>query len=118
VARPADRLVLTFGSGTVQKFERVGPASGRIVPLTKGALALVDGHFILVFEEGARALAGSGKYTQQGTALQLMPERWLSANGSQVRYATARIDATLDARTLTIPGEGAFQIAGQTRSPE
>ena len=115
VARQSDRLVLTFGSGTVQKFQRVGPASGRIVPLSKGALALVDGHFILVFEEGARALAGSGKYTQQETRLQLMPERWLSANGSQVRYARARVDATLDATTLTIPGEGAIQVAGQRR---
>jgi uncharacterized protein (DUF885 family) len=113
VARQSDRLVLTFGSGTVQKFQRIGPASGRIVPLSKGALALVDGHFILVFEEGARALAGSGKYTQQGTTLQLTPERWLSAKGSQVRYARARVDATLDATTLTIPGEGAIQVGGQ-----
>ena len=115
VARQSDRLVLTFGSGTVQKFQRVGPASGRIVPLSKGALALVDGHFILVFEEGARALAGSGTYTLQGTTLQLTPERWLSANGGRVRYAKARVGATLDARTLTIPGEGVFQIAGQSR---
>ena len=110
MARQADRLVLTFGTGTVQKFQRVGPASGRIVPLSRGALALVDGHFILVFEEGARALAGSGRYTQQETRLQLTPERWLSANGSQVRYATPKVDATLDARTLTIPGEGVIQV--------
>jgi uncharacterized protein (DUF885 family) len=115
VARQSDRLVLTFGSGTVQKFQRVGPASGRIVPLSKGALALVDGHFILVFQDGARALAGSGKYSEQGTKLQLTPERWLSANGSQVRYATAKIDATLDARTLTIPGEAAIRVGGQSR---
>jgi uncharacterized protein (DUF885 family) len=113
VARQSDRLVLTFGSGTVQKFQHVGPASGRIIPLSKGALALVDGHFILVFEEGARALAGSGRYTLQETRLQLTPERWLSANGSQVRYARARIDATLDGKTLTIPGEGTIQLAGQ-----
>ena len=113
MARQADRLVLTFGSGTVQKFQRVGPGAGRIVPLSKGALALVDGHFILVFEDGARALAGSGRYTQQETRLQLTPERWLSANGSQVRYARATVDATLDARTLTIPGEGAMRVADQ-----
>ena len=112
VTRQADRLVLTFGSGTVQKFRRVGPGAGRIVPLSKGALALVDGHFILVFEDGARALAGSGRYTQQETRLQLTPERWLSANGSQVRYARAKVDATLDATTLTIPGEGTIQVAG------
>jgi uncharacterized protein (DUF885 family) len=110
VARQADRLVLTFGSGTVQKFQRVGPGAGRIVPLSKGALALVDGHFILVFEDGGRALAGSGRYTQQETRLQLAPERWLSANGGRVRYSKAAIDATLDAKTLTIPGEGSIQV--------
>jgi len=115
VARQSNRLVLTFGSGTVQKFQRVGPASGRIVPLSKGALALVDGHFILVFEDGARALAGSGTYTEQGMTLQLTPERWLSANGSQVRYARASVEATLDAKTLTIPGEGAIPVGGQRR---
>lgn len=115
VARQPDRLVLTFGSGTVQKFQRVGSASGRIVPLSRGALALVDGHFILVFEDGARALAGSGKYTQQGTALQLTPERWMSANGNQVRYSRASVDATLDGTTLTIPGERPIQVVAGTR---
>jgi len=93
----------------------VGSASGRIVPLSRGALALVDGHFILVFEDGARALAGSGKYTQQGTALQLTPERWMSANGNQVRYSRASVDATLDGTTLTIPGERPIQVVAGTR---
>ena len=66
VARDGNRLVLTFGSGTVQKFTRVGPASGRMVPLSRGALALVDGHFLLVFEDGGRAIAGSGTFTANG----------------------------------------------------
>ncbi|MFN2447392.1 MAG: DUF885 domain-containing protein [Vicinamibacterales bacterium] len=112
VARDADRLVLTFGSGTVQKFTRVGPASGRIVPLSRGALALVDGHFVLVFEEGGRAIAGSGAFTEKDAALRFAPERWLSVRDGKVTYSTAPVDATLDAATLRIAGEVPIRVAG------
>jgi uncharacterized protein (DUF885 family) len=105
VARASDNLVLTFGSGTVQKFVRVGPAAGRIVPLANGALALVDGHFILVFENGSRAIAGSGTYTADGTRLRFTPERWLSARDGKASYSKAPVDATLDATSLRIAGE-------------
>ncbi len=111
VVRDADRLVLTFGSGTVQKFTRVGPASGRIVPLSKGALALVDDRFLLVVEEGGRAIAGSGRFTAKGTALRFVPERWLSARDGTVTYSTAPVDATLDATSLRIAGEAPIRVA-------
>ena len=111
VVRDADRLVLTFGSGTVQKFTRVGPASGRIVPLSNGALALVDDHFLLVFEDGGRAIAGSGRFTAKGTALRFVPERWLSARDGTVTYSTAPVDATLDATSLRIAGEAPMRVA-------
>lgn len=107
-----DRLTLTFGSGTVQKFTRVGRAEGRIVPLTNGALALVDGHFLLVFEEGSRAFAGSGTFTQKGTALRLVPERWLRARDGKVSYSTTPLDATLDGSALQLPGEAPLRVAG------
>jgi hypothetical protein len=115
VARNADRLVLTFGSGTVQKFTRVGPASGRIVPLSRGALALVDSHFLLVFEDGPRAVAGSGTYKSVGTTLQFAPERWLSARDGKVTYSTASRKATLNATTLEIDGEGQMKLATPTK---
>lgn len=110
VLRESERLVLTFGSGTVQKFARVGPASGRVVPLSKGALALVDGYFILVFEDGSRALAGSGTYTAKGTTLRLTPERWFSARDGKATYAKAPVDATLDAISLRIAGEAPIAL--------
>lgn len=116
VVRDADRLVLTFGSGTVQKFTRVGPASGRIVPLSNGALALVDDHFLLVFEDGGRAIAGSGRFTAKGTALRFVPERWLSARDGTVTYSTAPVDATLDATSLRIAGEAPMRVA-RVRAP-
>lgn len=111
VVRDAARLVLTFGSGTVQKFTRVGPASGRIVPLSKGALALVDDHFLLVFEDGGRAIAGSGRFTAKGETLRFTPERWLSARDGTVTYSTAPVDATLDATALRIAGEAPIRVA-------
>ncbi len=113
VRRESERLVLTFGSGTVQKFAHVGPASGRIVPLSKGALALVDGHFILVFEDRSRALAGSGTYTARGTTLRLVPERWFSARDGKATYAKAPVDATLDATSLRIAGEAPIPLGTQ-----
>jgi hypothetical protein len=112
VARQSDRLVLTFGSGTIQKFSRVGPGSGRIVALAHGALALVDGHFILVFEDGSRALAGSGIYTAKGQALRLVPERWFSSRAGKVTYAKLPVDATLDATSLRVAGEAPIRVVG------
>ncbi len=105
-----DRLTLTFGSGTVQKFTRVGGAQGRIVPLGSGALALVDGHFLLVFEEGGRAIAGSGTFTEKGSALRLVPERWLTARDGKVTYSKAPIDAALDSASLRLPGEAPIRV--------
>jgi uncharacterized protein (DUF885 family) len=112
VARDGNRLVLTFGSGTVQKFSRVGPAAGRIVPLSNGALALVDGYFILVFEDGSRAVAGSGTYTEKGAALRFVPERWFTVREGKPTYAKAPVDATLDGMSLRIPGEAPMMRTG------
>jgi hypothetical protein len=115
VAKSGERLVLTFGSGTVQKFTRVGPAAGRIVPLSRGALALVDGHFILVFEDGARAVAGSGTYAAMGGRLRFAPERWLTARDGKVTYSRAPLEATLDATSLEIAGEAPIAVAAPAK---
>lgn len=106
------RLTLTFRSGTVQKFTRVGGAQGRIVPLANGALALVDGHFLLVFEEGSRAIAGSGTFTQRGSTLRLVAERWLSARDGKVTYSKVPLYATLDTTSLRLPGEASIRVVG------
>lgn len=109
--RTGDRLTLTFGSGTVQKFTRVGNAVGRIVPLSRGALALVDDHFLLVFEDAGRAISGSGRYSMKGTAIRFMPERWLVAKNGKAVYSTAPVDATLDTAGLRLPGESPLAAA-------
>ena len=115
VARSGDGLVLTFGSGTVQKFTRVGPASGRIIPLSRGALALVDGYFILVFEDGPRAVAGSGTYKAEGTTLRFAPERWFSARDGKVSYSTTPREVKLTAAALEISGETPIKLAAPAK---
>lgn len=82
-----DALTLTFGSGTVQKFRRVGPGDGRVVRLKDGMLALVDGHFLLVAAvNDQQVVAGSGTFEQRGQELLLEADRWFSVKGTQVSY--------------------------------
>jgi hypothetical protein len=109
--RNGERLTLTFGSGTVQTFRRVGPGEGKIVLLERGALALVDGRFIIVAESGSRRVVGAGRAEIRGAALQLQAERWITSNGDTVRYQrNIRVDATLDGGELRLPGEEPLRV--------
>ncbi len=110
-SRDGERLTLTFGSGTVQTFRRVGPGAGKIVLLDRGALALVDGHFLIVAEAGARRVVGAGRAESRGTALQLQADRWVTSNGETVRYQrNVRVDATLEGGELRLPGEAPLRV--------
>lgn len=111
VKRMGDRMDLVFGSGTIQKFRKVGPGQGKVYPLERGALALVDGRFILVSEAGEVVTAGSGKYTQQGNTLTLDAERWFSSTGGKATYARGPMTASFDGRTLTLPAGTVLKVA-------
>jgi hypothetical protein len=111
VARAGDDLTLTFSSGTVQTFSRVGPADGRIYPLDRGALALVDGRFLLVAETGDRVVEGSGRFERSGTTLTLRADRWVSNKTGEVVYGRGvTVTAGFDGRRLTLPGEPMFKV--------
>ena len=111
-----DRLVLTFDTGTVQTFTRVGPARGDIILLDRGALALVDRRFVLVAEGPDHATSGSGSFERHGQRLRLHAERWLSIRTGRPRYSRDRIiDARLTSSMLTIPGEPAWPVIRATR---
>jgi hypothetical protein len=113
--RKGDQLTLTFGSGTVQTFRRVGPGAGRIVLLDRGALALVDERFVLVAEDGTRRVVGAGRAEIRGSALQLQAERWITGNGDTVRYQrNIRVDATLEGGELRLPGEAPLRVRTST----
>ncbi len=100
-----DRLTLTFGSGTVQKFRRAGKGGGRIFRLDRGMLALVDDHFVLVADLGeSEVLAGSGRFEKQlGNRLRLAGWRWSSVRGDRAENTRDRVvDASFDGKRLVL----------------
>jgi hypothetical protein len=109
--RKGDRLTLTFGSGTVQTLRRVGAGEGDVVLLDRGALALVDGRFLLVFENGARQIVGAGRAERRGSQLALLADRWMTARDGQARYQRhVEIDAVLEGGELRVPGEAPMRV--------
>jgi hypothetical protein len=114
VDRSGDTMTIVFGSGTVQKFKRIGPAQGDIYKLQNGVLALVDGHFVLVAGDEQAVVTGYGKFQRQGSAYDLQVIRWSEATPAQ---ATNRRDATLkatfDGKTFALADGRAFQVVAR-----
>jgi hypothetical protein len=108
-----NHLTLTFGTGTVQTLRRAGPGQGQIVLLDRGALALVDERFVLVFEESGRQIVGGGLAERRGSRLALTADRWMSARDGSARYQRrVRIDAVLERDELRLPGEPPIRVRG------
>ncbi len=106
-----DHLTLIFGSGTVQTFRRVGPGEGEVVLLERGALALVNGRFLIVFENGGRQIVGAGRAERRGSKLGLVADRWMSARDGKARYQRhVKIDAVLEGGELHVPGEAPMHV--------
>ncbi len=89
VDRAGDTMTIVFGSGTVQKFKRIGPAQGDIYKLQNGVLALVDDHFVIVAGDEQAVVTGYGKFQRKGTAYDLQVIRWAEATPAK---ATNRRD--------------------------
>jgi len=107
-----DSLTLTFGTGTIQKFKKIGPAKGRIYRLEGGMLALVDGHFLLVAAASDQdVVGGSGTFVKDGGTLILQAQRWYSAtaDGASNKRDT-KIEATFDEQVLKLPGGPAMKV--------
>lgn len=111
VKRAGEKMDLVFGSGTIQKFHRVGPGRGKVYPLERGGLALVDGQFILVAEVGDASRAGSGRYEERGNVLYLMADRWFSAQGGKATNSRGTIAATFDGKVLSLPDGFVVRVA-------
>ena len=110
INRSGTSMTLTFDTGTVQKLTLAGPADGRIYPLREGALALVDGRFVLAASAEGRAVAGSGSFERAGSTLTLKPERWFSIRDGVPTYVRAPVVATFDEQTLSIPGQPVLPV--------
>jgi hypothetical protein len=115
VERSGDEMTIVFGSGTVQKFKRIGPAKGRIHRLDKGVLALVDGYFVLVDGDEQSVVTGYGRYRQSGTAYDLDVTRWAEATPAKaINKRDFAKKATFDGKTLTLADGRSFRVAADT----
>jgi hypothetical protein len=113
VSRSGKDLTLIFskGTGTVQKFERVGPGTGEVYKLENGMLALVDGYFILVNGNGSGIDSGYATYDKDQDSLKLNIKRWTKADPSAASnlYDTS-MKATFDGQSLNLDDGRSFRV--------
>lgn len=111
VDRAGDTMTIVFGSGTVQKFKRIGPAQGDIYKLQNGVLALVDDHFVLVAGDEQAVVTGYGKFQRIGTAYDLQIIRWSEATPAKaINRRDGSLKATFDGKTFALADGRAFQV--------
>ena len=104
-------LIFSKGTGTVQKFERVGPGSGEIHKLKNGMLALVNGYFILVNGNDRGIDSGYGTYDKNEDSIELNIKRWTRADLSTTSnlYDTM-MKASFDGQSLRLEDGRSFQV--------
>lgn len=111
VTRRGDELTLVFGTGTIQEFARLGPGKGELYSLEEGALAFVDGWFILVQGDEQAVVTGYGTYDRRGKELALHVIRWAEADDSGAENRRdVSLDATFDGRSLELADGRTFQV--------
>lgn len=111
--RSGDELTIVFETGTVQKFKRIGPASGQIHALENGLLALVDGHFVLVEGNEQAVVSGYGRYKHTGDAYEFDVMRWSEASATQaINRRDVKIKATFDGKQLKLGDGRTFRVVG------
>ncbi len=113
VTRDGDELTLVFsaGTGTIQEFEKVGPGEGVVHDLQDGALAFVDGYFVLVQGNEQAVATGYGTYEQRGGNLDLDIVRWADANPSGAKnMRDVTMNATFDGDALTLADGRTFRV--------
>lgn len=114
VDRAGDTMTIVFGSGTVQKFKRIGPAQGDIYELQNGVLALVDDHFVLVAGDEQAVVTGYGKFQRKGTAYDLQVIRWSEATPAKaINRRDGSVKATFDGKTFALADGRAFQVVAK-----
>lgn len=111
VSRDGDDLTLIFGMGTstVQEFRYVGPGQGQIHELENGALAFVDGYFILVDGDEDGATTAYGTFEKQDAALTLNVIRWSQTDGTEtINLKDTVINASFDGESLELEDGRSF----------
>lgn len=114
VDRDGETLTIVFGSGTVQKFKRIGSARGDIYKLQDGLLALVDEHFVLVSGDEQGVVTGYGKFKRTGNAYELDVIRWAEATAAKaVNRRDVTLKATFDGKTFALADGRSFQVVAK-----
>jgi hypothetical protein len=116
VDRQGDGLTLVFsaGTGTIQEFERLGPGEGELYSLDDGALAFVDGYFVLVHGDAQGVVTGYGKYRKDGEDLELDVLRWAEAGPSgATNRRDVTLQATFDGQRLALADGRVFPVDGR-----
>ena len=113
VSRAGNEMTFIFskGTGTVQDFERVGSGTGEIYKLENGALALVDGYFILVSGDENGLATGYGTYENDNGSMMLNIVRWTDADQSSAsNLHDSNLKASFDGQALTLDDGRSFQL--------
>lgn len=113
VTRNGDDLTLTFGMGTstIQEFTYVGPGDGELFALENGALALVDGYFLLVAGDEHSVTTGYGTFEKQDEALSLKVIRWAETdNAKTTNLKDTVINATFDGQLFELEDGRSFPV--------
>jgi len=114
VDRDGETMTIVFGSGTVQKFRRIGPAMGDVYTLDNGVLALVDGHFVLVAGDEKAVVTGYGRARHKGPAYELDIIRWAEATPDKaINRRDGTITAVFDGKTLKLADGRTFRVTAR-----
>lgn len=105
------RLVFSKGTGTVQDFQRAGPGEGELYSLVNGALAFVDGHFVLVQGDEKSTVAGYGTFEKEGDSMVLNIIRWTEGDQSSAsNLADTTMHATFDGQSFRLEDGRSFEV--------
>lgn len=116
VDRAGDDMTIVFGSGTVQKLKRLGPADGEIHSLENGVLALVDGYFVLVAGTEQAVVTGYGKYERNGANHEWKVIRWSEAtDGKAINRRHVSMKVTFDGKLLSLEDGRTFRVVTERR---
>ena len=111
VSRTGDSLSLKFESGAIHKLDWVGEGNGALHVLTDGAVAFVDGRFILVSGAADRLTMGHGTFRSDGRTYSLDAARWAEAQRENISYRrNVALQVIFDGSTLLLDDGRSFRI--------